>query len=74
VPPLQSQNIADFRRRIDQAVEKKLAAGKEAAERELSGFELLLLILGSLLKGAAIGVAGDDLKKIGLIEKEEKSA
>jgi hypothetical protein len=68
------ENIAYFRKRIDQAIEKKLAEGNEEAERELSGFELLLLILGSLLKGSVVAVAGDELEQIGLKEKEEKSA
>jgi hypothetical protein len=68
------ENIAAFRKRIDQAVENKAAQGNEGTVRELSGFELLVLILGSLLKGSANAVAGDELEQIGLKEKEEKSA
>jgi hypothetical protein len=68
------ENIADFRKRIDQALENKAAQENEEAERELSGFELLCLILGEFLKGTANAVVGDELEQIGLKETEEKSA
>jgi hypothetical protein len=67
------ENIAAFRKRIDQAVENKAGQANEGTEKELSGFELLLLILGSLLKGSAEAIAGEELEQIGLKEKEEKS-
>jgi hypothetical protein len=56
------ENIAAFRKRIDQAVENKAAQGNEESVRELSGFELLVLILGSLLKGSVNAVAGEELQ------------
>jgi len=68
------ENIADFRKRIDQALENKAAQENEEAEQELSGFDLLCLILGEFLKGAANAVVGDELEQIGLKETEEKSA
>ena len=64
------ENIAAFRKRIDQAVENKAAQANEETVRELSGFELLILILGSLLKESADAVAGDELEQIGIKEKE----
>jgi hypothetical protein len=68
------ENIAAFRKRIDQAVENKAAQANEETVRERSGIELLILILGSLLKGSADAVAGNELEQIGLKEKGEKSA
>jgi hypothetical protein len=64
------ENIAAFRKRIDQAVENKAAQANKETVRELSGFELLILILGSFLKGSVDAVAGDELEQIGIKEKE----
>ena len=52
------ENIAAFRKRIDEAVQNKAAQENEEAEQKLSGFELLCFILGEFLKGAAKGCRG----------------
>jgi|RhiMetdeSRZDD1v2_1073273.scaffolds.fasta_scaffold1626258_2 hypothetical protein len=55
------ENIAAFRKRIDEAVQNGAARELEEAKQELSGFELLCLILGAFLKGAV----GDEFEQIG---------
>lgn len=66
------ESIADFRKRIDQAIENKFQSNEES-EQELSGLGLLCLILVSLLSSTADGVIVEEFEQIGLKENESKA-
>jgi hypothetical protein len=54
------ESTANFRKRIDEALEKKRQAVEEEPE-ELSGLESVLSLLSGLLSATADGVAGEEL-------------